>query len=62
MAQWDTGSGVVTDAFKPDQIPGSSRPFGAAVAITPGGSDGSTPADPSQPGRGRVDSNLGGIY
>jgi hypothetical protein len=53
---------VVTDAFKPDQIPGSSRPFGAAVAITPGGSDGSTPADASQPGRGGVDSNLGGIY
>jgi penicillin-binding protein 1A len=60
MAQWDTGSGVVTDAFKPDQIPGSSRPVGAAVATAPG--DGSTPADASQPVHGGVDSNLGGIY
>ena len=24
MAQWDTGFGTVTDAFKPDQIPGAS--------------------------------------
>ncbi len=32
MAQWDTGSGVVTDAFKPDQVPGASRPIGSAVA------------------------------
>ena len=32
MAQWDTGSGTVTDAFKPDQVPGASRPIGGAVA------------------------------
>ena len=24
MAKWDTGSGTVTDAFKPDQVPGAS--------------------------------------
>ena len=26
MATWDSGSGSVTDAFKPDQVPGASRP------------------------------------
>ncbi len=26
LARWDTGSGVVTDAFKPDQVPGASDP------------------------------------
>ena len=40
MAQWDTGSGVVTDAFKPDQVPGASRPIGGAVATTPRRPDG----------------------
>ncbi len=23
MAQWNTGAGMVTDAFKPDQVPGA---------------------------------------
>ena len=32
MATWDSGSGSVTDAFKPDQVPGASRPIGGAVA------------------------------
>jgi penicillin-binding protein 1A len=62
MAQWDTGSGVVTDAFKPDQIPGTSGPMGGVLATAPGASDGSTPGDASQTTRGRVDSNLGGLY
>ena len=26
MAQWDSGRGTVTDAFKPGQVPGASRP------------------------------------
>ncbi|MBO0712267.1 MAG: penicillin-binding protein 1A, partial [Acetobacteraceae bacterium] len=26
MARWDSGSGMVTDAFKPDQTPGASTP------------------------------------
>ena len=62
MAQWDSGSGTVTDAFKPDQTPGASRPLGAAVATAPAGSDGTTPAAASQTAHGGVDSRLGGIY
>ena len=45
MATWDSGSGSVTDAFKPDQVPGASRPIGGASATGPGGRDGATPAD-----------------
>ena len=29
---WDTASGTVTDAFKPDQVPGASAPIGGGVA------------------------------
>ncbi len=28
MAQWQTSTGTVTDAFKPDQVPGASGPIG----------------------------------
>ncbi len=62
MASWDTGAGAVTDAFKPDQVPGASRPIGGAVATAPSGSGGATPADASQSVHGGVDSSLGGIY
>ena len=31
MAPWDTGTGTVTDAFKPDQVPGASGPIGMGV-------------------------------
>ena len=62
MAQWDTGSGTVTDAFKPDQVPGASRPIGGGVAPAPAGPDGTTPADAAQPVHGGVDSSLGGLY
>jgi penicillin-binding protein 1A len=62
MAQWDTGSGVVTDAFKPDQVPGASHAVGSPVATAPAGSDGTTPADATQTVHGGVDSSLGGIY
>ncbi len=61
MATWDTGSGVVTDAFKPDQVPGASRPLGGAVASGPG-QDGATAAGASDTAHGGVDSNLGGLY
>ena len=61
MASWDSGSGTVTDAFKPDQVPGASRPIGGgAVATGTGGADGATPA--SQTVHGGVDTSLGGIY
>jgi penicillin-binding protein 1A len=60
MAAWDTGSGTVTDAFKPDQVPGASRPMGGAVAAGPA-ADGA-PAEASKTAPGGVDSGLGGIY
>ncbi|HEX4172097.1 MAG TPA: PBP1A family penicillin-binding protein [Acetobacteraceae bacterium] len=60
MAAWDSGSGTVTDAFKPDQVPGASRPLGGAVAAGPA-ADSASPAD-SRSTPGGVDSGLGGIY
>ncbi len=59
MAQWDTGSGVVTDAFKPDQVPGASGPVGQGLASAP--SDDATPGQPAAV-HGGVDSGLGGLY
>jgi hypothetical protein len=65
MAQWDSGSGMVTDAFKPDQVPGGSRAIGSALvsdtATTPGGPT-SSGADQSSSTPGGVDSGLGGLY
>jgi penicillin-binding protein 1A len=72
MAQWDSGSGMVTDAFKPGQVPGAS---GAVVAGISGGdithsltastsdapSD-ATPAAATRPVSGGVDSAMGGLY
>ncbi len=52
LASWNTGSGAVTDAFKPDQVPGSSRALGATVG-------GATPADGVH---GGIDNSLGGLY
>jgi penicillin-binding protein 1A len=63
MAAWDTGSGTVTDAFKPDQVPGASRPIGGgAVAIDAAPADGTTPAGATQAVHGGVDSSMGGLY
>jgi penicillin-binding protein 1A len=61
MAQWDTGSGMVTDAFKPDELPGASAPVGMGVASqsTP---DGATPAAGPRSGGGGGDMSLGGLY
>ena len=62
MGAWDSGSGMVTDAFKPGQEPGAS----AAIIGVPGqeappvlGPDG-TPI--ARPLAGGVDSALGGLY
>jgi penicillin-binding protein 1A len=57
MATWESGHGSVTDAFKPDQVPGASRSIGGAVAATPDGGQDST-----APTHGGVDSTLGGLY
>jgi penicillin-binding protein 1A len=48
LARWDSGFGMVTDAFKPDQVPGASTSFGGDAA-----------AEGGAPG---VDTNLGGLY
>ncbi len=56
MAQWDSGNGMVTDAFKPGQDPGGSAPMGGTS------SDGAQAnAEPPKPAAG-VDSGLGGLY
>ncbi len=62
MAAWDTGSGTVTDAFKPDQVPGASHPIGGAVASDAAPADGTAPAGTTQAVHGGVDSSMGGLY
>jgi penicillin-binding protein 1A len=62
MAAWDSGSGTVTDAFKPDQVPGASRPIGGVVASDGAGANGATAADTPQAVHGGVDTSLGGLY
>jgi penicillin-binding protein 1A len=61
MAQWNTGSGTVTDAFKPDQVPGASGPVGGGWEGSGGAAtasdDGNAPA-----ASGGVDSRMGGLY
>jgi penicillin-binding protein 1A len=57
MAAWDSGAGMVTDAFKPDQVPGASRPIGGVAA-----GSGGAPPDAPQTVHGGVDTSLGGIY
>ena len=60
LASWDSGSGMVTDAFKPDQVPGASGPIGSAPpAAASADAAGSAPPPPQSPG---VDSSLGGLY
>ena len=62
MAAWDSGSGTVTDAFKPDQVPGASHPIGGAVASDAAPADGTAPAGTTQAVHGGVDSSMGGLY
>jgi len=59
MASWDSGSGTVTDAFKPDQVPGASHPIGGG-AVASDGANGSP--DTPQTVHGGVDTNMGGLY
>ena len=63
MATWDSGSGTVTDAFKPDQVPGAS----AAARLARwrrAPAAGTVRRRPGTPRRvhGGVDSSLGGLY
>ena len=55
MASWESGSGAVTDAFKPGQEPGGS----SAIA---GGGQGGEGAAGGRAQAGGVDSALGGLY
>ena len=70
LATWDTGTGTVTDAFKPGQVPGGSEPVaGLPTGATPmpnalpgtPGAPGSTPTPPA-PAASAVDTGLGGLY
>lgn len=56
MAAWDSGSGQVTDAFKPGQVPGASGPVGGQPA------DGSDSGPASTSAAAGVDTGLGGLY
>jgi penicillin-binding protein 1A len=66
LAQWDSGSGAVTDAFKPGQMPGASDSViagmdfarSATAAVTPDNAGAST----TRPVSGGVDSSMGGLY
>ena len=60
MASWETGYGTVTDAFKPDQVPGASVPIGGAGPVA-AGADGSGQSV-AAPHAAGVDSELGGLY
>ena len=69
MAQWDTGSGVATDAFKPDQVPGASRPMGSPLVSSTSVEDagatqtsGDQSSQPQTTGGGGSDTGLGGLY
>jgi len=58
MAPWETATGTVTDAFKPDQVPGASGPAGGGGGASAG--DGATAPPPIM--HGGVDSSMGGLY
>jgi penicillin-binding protein 1A len=60
MGSWDSGSGTVTDAFKPDQVPGASGPVGDGFG---GDTSGATADEGPVPApSGGVDSRMGGLY
>ncbi|WP_193540145.1 penicillin-binding protein 1A [Rhodopila globiformis] len=62
LAQWESGTGTVTDAFKPDQVPGASGPVGGGGggAFSTSTGDGSSAPSPNAPGG--VDNSMGGLY
>ncbi len=61
MASWESGAGTVTDAFKPNQVPGASAALGGAsgggAPIEEGGGSSAPRAV-----HGGVDNTLGGLY
>ncbi len=61
MAQWDSGHGTITDAFKPDQTPGAS---GSTIGGGGGGGVASSSDSASGGGvvHGGVDASMGGLY
>jgi penicillin-binding protein 1A len=66
MGQWDSGSGMVTDAFKPGQTPGASDLMIAGADISHSASAAANPdttvATTPRPVSGGVDSSMGGLY
>ncbi len=65
MASWETGTGRVTDAFKPGQVPGASAPIGGGdnPDLLSGGAAEARSVLSGGPGAaGGVDSTLGGLY
>jgi len=64
MASWQSRDGTVTDAFKPDQVPGASQPIDMGIAsesATPGTTPASAPGAASGAVNG-MDTSLGGLY
>ncbi len=56
LSSWESGTGTVTDAFKPNQAPGASSGSGF------GAPSGAVTQDGAAPAHGGVDSSLGGLY
>jgi hypothetical protein len=53
---------MVTDAFKPDQIPGASGPIGAGLLDTQASDTPATQANAPGSVHGGVDNSMGGLY
>ncbi len=62
MASWESGWGTVTDAFKPEQVPGNSGPMGGAPAASADTPDASAAGTHAASHAAGVDSDLGGLY
>ncbi|HVY17403.1 MAG TPA: PBP1A family penicillin-binding protein [Rhodopila sp.] len=63
LAQWQSGTGMVTDAFKPDQVPGASGPLGGGGSVVSASSgDNGQGSSGSSGGSGGIDNGLGGLY
>ena len=62
VASWDSGSGTVTDAFKPDQVPGVSGPLGGMGLPEATSDDASAQANAPGSVHGGVDNSMGGLY
>jgi penicillin-binding protein 1A len=62
LATWDSGSGPTIDAFKPDQMPGASKPLGERPTTAVSSDAGTPDAAPPPAASGGVDSSMGGLY